>query len=70
MIGSMLIGEIEQRTNIEFKNVDDFESYIEAIDIDYVSEDVIFTGWLCKLYTPPFNELNRFQYGRITDLNK
>ena len=26
LIGSMLVGEIEQKTNIRFKNVDDFES--------------------------------------------
>ena len=47
LIGSMLVGEIEQKTNIRFKNVDDSESYINAIDISgYDSEDVIFTGWL------------------------
>ena len=42
----MLIGEIEQRTNIRFKNIDDFENYINAIDNgDYDSDDVNFTGW-------------------------
>ena len=47
LIGSMLVGEVEQKTNIRFKNVDDFESYINAIDNGgYDSEDVIFTGWL------------------------
>ena len=47
LIGSMLVGEIEQKTNIRFKNIDDFESYINAIDSGgYDSEDVIFTGWL------------------------
>ena len=55
LIGSMLVGEIEQKTNIRFKNVDDFESYINAIDNKgYDSEDVIFTGWLYKLNTPEF----------------
>ena len=45
----MLIGEIEQKTNIRFKTVDDFETYINAIDNGgYDSEDVIFTGWLYK----------------------
>ena len=44
-IGSMLIGEIEQKTNVRFKNVDDFETYINAIDnSSYDSDDVIFTG--------------------------
>ena len=47
--GSMLIGELEQRTNHRFKIVDDFESYINTIDVDYDSEDVTFTGFVCKL---------------------
>ena len=44
VIGSMLIGEIEQKTNIRIINVDDFEVYINAIDVNYDSEDVFFTG--------------------------
>ena len=43
MIGSMLHGEIEQKTNIRFENVDNFEGYINAIDVNYDSEDVAFT---------------------------
>ena len=55
LIGSMLVGEVEQKTNIRFKNVDDFESYNTAIDNSgYDSDDVIFTGWLYKLNTPEF----------------
>ena len=47
LIGSMLIGEVEQKTNITFKLVDDFETYNNAIDNGgYDSEDVFFTGWL------------------------
>ena len=71
LIGSMLVGEIEQKTNIRFKNVDDFESYINAIDNSgYDSEDVIFTGWLYKLNTPEFKKVNRSQYGRGTDFKQ
>ena len=41
LIGSMLIGEIEQKTSSGFKNTDDFEAYINAIDNGgYDSEDV------------------------------
>ena len=41
----MLIGEIEQKTNIRFKNVGDSEPYINVIDSGgYDSEDVNFTG--------------------------
>ena len=71
LIGSLLVGEIEQKTNIRFKNVDDFESYINAIDNSgYDSEDVIFTGWLYKLNTPEFKKVNRSQYGRGTDFKQ
>ena len=57
LIGSMLVGEVEQKTNIRFKIVDDFESYINAIDDSgYDSEDVFFTGWLYKLNTPDFKK--------------
>ena len=54
-IGSMLIGQIEQKANITFKIFEDFEAYIKALDVDYDSKDVIFTGWLYKLKTPDFN---------------
>ena len=71
LIGSMLVGEIEQKTNIRFKNVDDFENYINAIDNSgYDSEDVIFIGWLYKLNTPEFKKVNRSQYGRGTDFKQ
>ena len=44
IIGSILIGKIEQKTNIRFKNVDDFETYTNAIDNSgYDSDDVFFT---------------------------
>ena len=68
LIGSMLVGEIEQKTKIRFKNVDDFESYMNAIDNSgYDSEDVVFTGWLYKLNTLEFKKVNRSQNGRGTD---
>ena len=71
LIGSMLVGEIEQKTNIRFRKVDDFESYFNAIDNSgYDSEDVIFTGWLYKLNTPEFKKINRSQYGRGTDFKQ
>ena len=31
---------MEQKTKIRFENVDDFETFINATDIDYGSEDV------------------------------
>ena len=66
----MIIGPIEHKTNIRFKNMDDFESYIKAIDIDYGSEDATFTGYVFKLNTPKFIKVNRSQYGRGTDFKQ
>ena len=48
----MLMGEIAQKTNIRFKNIDDFGTYVNAIDVDYSSKDVISTGKLHKLEAP------------------
>ena len=67
MIGSMLIGEIEEKTLFIFRKVDDFEGYINAIDIDYDSDDVIFTGWLYKINNFQFKIVKRAQSGRVTD---
>ena len=53
--GLMIIGHVEHKTNIRFKNVDHFESYINAVDNDYDSEDVTFSGFVYKLSTPQFN---------------
>ena len=47
--------------------MDDFESNINAIDIDYDSEDVTFTGYVYKLNTPQFNVVRRSAYGRGTN---
>ena len=58
--GLMILGHTEHKINIGFKNMDDFESYIDAIDIDYDSEDITFTGYLYKLNTRQFNRVNRY----------
>ena len=68
LFGSMLIGEIEQKTNMRFKIVYAFETSFNARDNGgYDSEDVNFTGWLYKLNTPEFNKGSSFHYGRGTD---
>ena len=65
--GKMIIGPIEHETNIRFKNMDHFERYINAIDVDYDSEDVTFTGYVYKLNTPHFNVVRRSTYGKGTN---
>ena len=61
-----MTGETEQKTNITCKYVDDFDTFINAIDGDFDSEDVIFSGWLYKLNTAEFNKAIRSQYGKTT----
>ena len=65
--GKMVIGPVEHKTNIRFKNMNDFERYINAIDVDYDSEDVTFTGYVYKLNTPHFKVVKRSAYGRGTN---
>ena len=42
--GKMIIALIEHKTNYRFKNMNNFERYINTIDVDYDSENVTFTG--------------------------
>ena len=45
MVGGLKIADQTRGTQIRFRNIDDFESYINAIDQDYESEDPIFSGY-------------------------
>ena len=47
--------------------MDEFEEYVNKIDIDYDSEDVTFTGYLYKTNTPAFNVVRRSAYSRGTN---
>ena len=47
--------------------MDDFESYINAIDVDYDSEDATFTGYVYQMNTPQFNVVKRSAYGKGTN---
>ena len=60
------MGPIEHKTNIRFENMNDFESYINAVDIDYNSEDVTFTGYVYILNTPQFKIFKRSFYAKGT----
>ena len=65
--GKKVIGSIEHKTNVRFKNMDDFERYINAIDMNYDSEDVTFTGYVYIINTPQFNVVRRSAYGKGTN---
>ena len=67
IVGSLKIGDQIQQTDIRFRNVDDYEAYINAIAKDYESEDSIFNGYIYKINTSQFNLVNRSQYGNCFD---
>ena len=66
----MLVVEQEQTTNIRFGNVEEFETYIKAKDVDYNKENTNFIGWLYKLNTPQCDMVNRSQLGRGTSFKQ
>ena len=63
MVGNLNVDDQIRQTQIRFRNVADYESYIHAIDQDFVSEDALFNGYIYKLITHRFKKLNRSQYG-------
>ena len=63
MVGNLEVGDQIRQTNIRFKNMVDFEAYINSIDVDYDAEDAIFDGHIYKINTPQFHKVNRSQYG-------
>ena len=67
MVGNLKVGDQIRQTNIRFRNISDYEAYINAIDVDYDSEDSIFNGYIYKINTPQFNKVNRSQYGNGCD---
>ena len=70
MVGNLKIGDQIRQTHIRFRNIADYEAYNNAIDPDYDSEDAIFNGYIYKLNTPQFNEVNRNQYGNGGSFDK
>ena len=67
MVGNLKVGDQIRQTNNRFRNMDDIEAYINAIDDRYDAEDAIFNGYIYKLNTPKFNKVNRSQYGNGCD---
>ena len=67
MVGDLKVGDQIRQTIIGFRNMDDFEAYINAIDEGYDAEDAIFNGHVYIINTPQFNKVNRSQYGNGCD---
>ena len=63
MVGNLKNGDHSRQTNIRFRNMDYYESYINAFDEGYDAEDSIFNGYIYKTNTPQFNKVNISQYG-------
>ena len=51
----------------DLKKMEDFESFIIAIDIDYDSGDVIFTWYAYKLSTTQLKVVKRSAYAKGTN---
>ena len=67
MAGNLKVGDPIRQTHTTFRNMDDFEAFINTIDENYDSDDSIFNGYIYKLDTPQFNKVNRSQYGNGCD---
>ena len=67
MVGILEVGDQVRQTHIRFRNVDDYVSYINAIDEGYDAEDAIFNGYIHKLNSPQFNKVNLSQYRNGSD---
>ena len=63
MVGKSSSADLVRETHIRFRNMECFESYINAIDQDYESEDAIFNAYIQKIDILQFNLDNRSQYG-------
>ena len=59
MVGNLKVGDQFRQTHIRFRNSDDFESNINAIDQDFDSEDAPFNGYIHNLDTPQFKKSKR-----------
>ena len=70
MVGNLKVGDQIRQTHIRFRNMNDYEAYINSIDQDYDSEDAIFNDYIYKIDTPQFNKVNRSQYGNGCSFDK
>ena len=67
MVGNLKVGGQIRQTHIRFRNIEDYEAYINSIDEGYDARDAIFNCYFYKLDTPQFNKVNRSQYGNGCD---
>ena len=70
MVGNLKVGDQIRQTHIRFRNIADYEAYINAIDEGYDAEDSIFDGYVYKIDTPQFNKINRSRFGNGCNFHK
>ena len=66
-VGNLKVGDQIRQTHIRFRNIADYEAYVNAIAEGYDAEDAIFNGYIYKISTPQFNNVKRSQYGNGCD---
>ena len=66
-IGILKSGDQVRQTHIRFRNVEDYEAYINSIYERYDAEDALFNSSIYKINSPQFNKVNRSQYGNGCD---
>ena len=61
------MGTVIKKTSMPFKNVTDFNTSKNKIQIKYEGDDVVFTGYLNKFYDLPFEKVSPGVYGTWSD---
>ena len=51
MVGKLSVGDQIRTTHIRFRNITDYEAYINSIDEGCDAEDAIFNGYIYKSNT-------------------
>ena len=63
-IGEFTVGGNIRKTHIRFKSVNNYETYINAYNIEIDGEGAVFSGYKYKSKTLQFNLVNKSQYGK------
>ena len=67
LVGTLDVVDQIRQTHIRFRNISDYEAYINSIDESYDAEDSIFNGYIYKTNTPHYHSVRRSQYGNGCD---
>ena len=67
MVGNLKVGDRIRQIHFRFRNIAEYESYINSNDEVYDAEDAIFNGYIYKINTPRFNVVSRSQDGNGCD---